>query len=683
MHGLIWIAVVRSVSPRKSRKLRSVFADMRASVYLLTLAGVITSGSEAWSDDRAAAKLVLGVEHALPLVGKPCRLWLASDSDTPLSQQGTVSVTFQIDWVGRPGVSSQLPAAFERGRDRLASTQWVPRRTGACRLRAKVIFRHKNGKAERIDVSPLDVFVTTRTLHFNYWQSRSDQRFVTSVMDNRETHTTAVQWKRRGVRPLDWKGGQWHWSRGYDSPEKMAAFWAKMARERVGIVIDEFGGGDPVDQQLGAALSLVRSGSPTMFLAPYCLSVNGEKMIAGMRQANLVLVETYTSDWRWDGFITGRWQTAVDAGLTKKSISVLGLGSQWIGTERELRRVFRMVRATCPEMPGIGFFPEIPPRLTKAVDSAIEDYFLRPVVEVRSQGRRFTVRNLGESLAADVEVEFLGQDGKRLPESKRISRLAPWKEFSGELPSGATTAKIQPAPARYTTLAYTPPLKLAKPGVQQQNTSLRFRQSVLNGEVVNPFTKEQKLTVVRTDDNHVRSAFISIPDTEGAAIALSFDVHPDRCWFYGHNSVSLVGDGELTLTWARQDHDAGLDGNQPRPTLIFKGKDGYTVREVPTMGFREKETFHILMVYDGHQAVRVIVTDQQKVVLWDSGPLPAKGGFCCNKLRFDVNPFERSEIRADTEKATVFLRGGNGVAESPYLQESTLSKLRVVVPASK
>ena len=59
----------------------------------------------------------------------------------------------------------------------------------------------------------------------------------------------------------------------------MAKLWADFPKERVGIVIDEFGGGDEIDQQLGDALRLTRKQMPKMFLAPYCLSVRGQKMI--------------------------------------------------------------------------------------------------------------------------------------------------------------------------------------------------------------------------------------------------------------------------------------------------------------------------------------------------------------------------------------------------------------------
>lgn len=667
-----------------------MFPELKQFVFLVTFITLFASERETWAARLRSAKLAVGLEHALPRVGQPCRLSLTTSTPDRLSQANIVSVTFQITRGGPPERSYELPAEIKRehrgvatSQGEFATAQWKPQGAGVFRISASVTLRDEDGKHQRIAVAPIEGFVTTRELHFNYWQARPEQRFVTSVMDNSETNTAATEWRRRGARPLDWKSGQWHWARGYGSPEKMAAHWTKRSRDRDGIVIDEFGGGDPVDQQLGTALNLARTRMPTMFIAPYCLSVKGPQMIGGLRQANLVLVETYTSDWRWDGFITGRWQTAADAGLTKKSIAVLGLGSQWIGTEKELRRVFRMVRATCPEMPGIGFFPDVPRRLIRAVDSAIEDYFLRPVVEVQVKGNRFHVRNIGESPATQVELHFQNRDGKRLSESNRIASLKPWATVTGDLPQGATTAEIQPAPDRFTTLSYTPPLKLAKRDAGQQSASLQFRRVVLNGANSNPWKEHPKLTLVRTQDNHVRSGFISIPDTNGSAVALCFDVRPDRCWFYGHNSVSLVGEGELTLTWARQDHDAGLEGNQPRPTLIFKGKDEYTVRDVPTMGFRENEPCHILLAYDGHESVRTIVTDKQNTVLWDSGPIPAKGGLRCNKIRFDVNPFKRSEISVDPANATVFLRGGNGDSDSPYTLESTISNFRLVVPERK
>ena len=85
-----------------------------------------------------------------------------------------------------------------------------------------------------------------------------------------------------------------------------------------------------------------------------------------------------------------------------------------------------------------------------------------------------------------------------------------------------------------------------------------------------------------------------------------------------------------------------------------------------------------MLAYDGGETVRAIVTGRNKQVLWDSGPLRAQGGFRCDRLRFDVNPFQRSEIRYDAARSEIVLRGGGGGADSPYWLESTLANLRLV-----
>ena len=656
--------------------------EVRTTLLLLALAisGRAFQAASAATD----ADFSVGVEQALPVVGQPCQLWLARDQAAAAPKPDGIAVTFRVVHGDNRANPIDLPATVDQRQDVLARVEWTPQQTGPVNISARVTLRDSD--TSPLEVAPQNIFVTSRRLFFNYWQCPPEQRFVTSVMDNSETTEAAIRWKRRGVRPLGWQGGQWHWVRGYGSPEKMAKLWSKMPPERVGIVIDEFGGGDEIDQQLGAALRLTRQQMPQMFLAPYCLSVTGEQMINGCRVADLVLVETYTPDWRWDGFITGRWQTAAKAGLGTKSIAVLGLGSQWIGTERELRRVFRMVRTTCPTMPGLGFFADVPPRLRGAVDSAIEDYFLRPVVITRVEKGTFTIRNIGETPATDVEVTFVDQEGQTVAPSKRVTRLKPWMTISGDLPPGASAATITAATDRYTALAYPPPLQQPELNQKQQHASLQFRERTMAGTVSDALQQAAAMTVVRTDtsdadpNNHhnVRSASIPIPASQGQAIALSFDIRPNRCWFYGHNRVSLVGDGELTLTWARQDHDAGIAGNQARPELVFKGQDGYVVRAVSTLGFRENETCHVMLAYDGSETVRAIVTGRNNQVLWDSGPLPAQGGFRCDRLRFDVNPFPRSEIRYAAARSEIVLRGGGGGADSPYWLESTLANLRLV-----
>lgn len=480
-------------------------------------------------------RLLIGVEHALPVRGQPCRVWakLAASDATPAPAQA--EVTFWAAWDGGDPVRLDLEcAAGDLGGDSpLAQVRWTPERLGRCRISAAALVQ-KDGEPVRLQAVPSDVFVTTRRLHFNYWQCGREQRYATSVLDNSEDAESPWEWRRRGVLALGWQGGQWLWANGANSPEKVAARWLSVPQGRAGVMIDEFGGGDAVDQQLGRALLLTRERNPRLFLAAYCLSVGGKEMTEGFGQSDLILVETYTADWRWDGMLTGRWRTAVQAGLTEKSIAVLGLGSSWIGTESELRRTFRMVRANCPDMPGIGFFPNVPPRLTKAVDAAIEDYFLRPVITATVRENWVVVRNIGEQPATQVKLAFLDAGHARLPSEKTVARLDPWAEVREALPPQAVNAKVVPAPDRYSTLDYVPPLEMPKPDAEAREAAARFRMLALSGETSDPLTRASEMRVDRTDDRHkdpdyhsnVQSATIPIRPNQGRAVALAFDLPP-------------------------------------------------------------------------------------------------------------------------------------------------------------
>ena len=604
--------------------------------------GILLVSVGAWSvcgtgqagEPQPAMRLLVGVERSLPVRGQPCRVWAEIALGDETSEPTQPDVSFFAAWHGGEPVRLGLASAEDDpdGDGHLAQIRWTPERLGPCRVSATAALLRENGDPVRLDATPIDVFATTRKLHFNYWACGREQRYLTSVMDNTKKGGSPREWRRRGVLPLVWKGGHWLWTHDHDSPEKVADNWLSVPQGRVGVMIDEFGGGGEVDQQLGTALLLTRRRDPRTFLAPYCLSVAGEKMIEGFAQSDLILVETYTADWRGDGTITGRWRSAAKAGLTEKSIAVLGVGSQWTGTAKELRRIFRMVRATCPDMPGLGFFPNVPPRLAEAVDAAIEDYFLRPVITASVQEGRVVLRNIGETPATGVELAFLDAQGTRLTNGKTIGRLGPWTETREALPPNAVEAKVIPAPKRYTALAYVPPLELQKPDAEAKEAALQFRKLALSGEAADPLARADEMRQERSDDKHknaayhnnIQSATVPIRADQRKAVALAFDLRLGRSWFYGGNSVSLGGEGTLTLHWSRNDHDAGIPGDQPRPVLTFTGRDEYTVREVSTMGFSRDRTHHVLLAYDGRDSARAIVTDEKDELLWDSGRLPAQ-----------------------------------------------------------
>lgn len=207
---------------------------------------LMSAASSAIADNSIADRLMMCVEHSMPVAGQPCRLWLSREDSLEASGPKDVTVTFHVSHGLGDSGRIDLQTLTSSG-DAHKSARWTPQRTGSVRITATVRSPH-GSELKQVKVSPVQVHVTSRRLHFNYWQARPEQRFVTSVMDNSETTEAAIRWKRRGVMPLGYKSGQWHWAHGYDSPEKMTKLWNDLPAQRAGIVIDEFGGGDPVDQ---------------------------------------------------------------------------------------------------------------------------------------------------------------------------------------------------------------------------------------------------------------------------------------------------------------------------------------------------------------------------------------------------------------------------------------------------
>ena len=198
------------------------------AIALLSLSDPRAAVRAVWADDSSETGLKIGVEDSMHVTGRPCRLWLSVDGRT-VNQKPDGNVTFRVLWNEETSSPLELPSTVNPDNG-TASVRWVPERTGACRISAKVSSPDNKGWTRQLETSSVEVFVTSRKLHFNYWQARPEQRFVTSVMDNSKTTAAAIQWRRRGVLPLGYKSGQWHWAHGYDSPEKMAKLWTNHSR---------------------------------------------------------------------------------------------------------------------------------------------------------------------------------------------------------------------------------------------------------------------------------------------------------------------------------------------------------------------------------------------------------------------------------------------------------------------
>ncbi len=458
----------------------------------------------------------------------------------------------------------------------------------------------------------------TRQLHFNYWDCSREQKHVTSMLAPKPEDTEAADyWRKRGVQLLGWKGGI-AIAKDWKTPEKYAQEWQKIVQPQSGIMIDEFGGGDPADQMMGQALMMVRKQSPRLFLAPYCIGVKGDGMVEGFRAADLVLVECYLSDWRSYPAFGERFGATRKFGLSNKSLAVLGIGPIWASTEKEIRQQFAYLRQNYPEMPGVAFFPRVPDRLIAAVDRAIEDYFLKPT-----------------------------------PPPRYISPL--------ELPPPNEQAQNAAATFR----------KQFAQGDVVKPLASSPKLNVVLGKSDKPDEKRGP-----------ESATIAIPSNEGRSISLSFDVELDRVYFYGRVGIKLVGENcSLGFDWCHHEPDTDVQANVPRAVFSWTGGDKDGIRETipPAMGPGKK--FHFFAAYNADsKTIRGMLLREDGTLMWDSGDIPTNAAFRCDKLKVEVTSFEGSDIRLQPEKARLFLRGvSGGPLPSPYVLESWISNLELRV----
>lgn len=623
---------------------------------------------------EAEARPRLSVSRSLPVRGKSVRLSAAADPQRLIEGLSHPRVKF----LARPSTGG----AREIGRvhlsaSGLATMDWTPRELGPHQLWCEIPVTGKTLRSEAIEA-----FVTPHLLHFNYWSCPPSQRYVTSVLAPKDEETAlAASWLSRGVLPLRWKWG-YGIAKEWKTAETYAEDWKKLAPSQAGIMIDEFGSGEPIDQLMGRALSLVRKEAPGLFLAPYCMGVDGDGMVAGFRDADLILVECYVGDWRGYG-VFDRWRSTRKHELAGKALAVLGLGPDWVTTEKELRRQVAYIRTTMPEMPGLAFFPGASDRLMQAVDRAIYDYYLAPAVLLTTdaEGHTAEVRNLGCLPAKQVSITLVSREGKT--QRCTVRRLEPEASERFPLPQGYEP-RLEAAPGKYTVIRYQDPSKLPPPDMAAQTAASAYRERFRAADRVRPLAGSPKLDIAVSESDKpehkgkVESATIAVPPSNGRSVALTFDVELGRVWFYGSVGVKLAGEGSLGFSWCHHEPDTDVAGSVPRAYFTFGDAKKTVARETlpPAMG--PDRRFRLFASYDAKGFVRGMLLKHDGGLLWDTGDLPVDPSFRCDRLRLEVLPFEGSEIRHEAEAARLFLRSvSGGPLPSPYVLESWVSNAEV------
>ena len=564
--------------------------------------------------------------------------------------------------------------ASRRGPTRVVA-EWVPDEVGPWAVTCRVSAGQVRMKAAR------EAWVTASRLHFVYWGCALAQRHVTAVMANDKEQATSHRWRHRGVAALRWKGGACY-RETRKTPEDYVVPWSRIEQGHSGILIDELGGGTEADQVMGKALVELRRRRPEMLIVPYCVGLEGEDMVAGLRASDLVLAECYAGDWRHYG-VFGRWEAVARHGLADRTLAALGIGRGWATTEAEVRRQFACLRSRYPGMPGMAFFPEVPPRLSAAVDKAIEDYFLRPALLVRWDvgDATATVLNIGQLPARDAVAVLEGARARETP----LATLAAGAATTLRVPDGTSGVRIRPAPGRYTVVAYESPAAGPLPDRAATVRAAAALAALARGPSVHLLAREPSLALTRSQDEqgraeytgNVEAATLALGEHAARVRGLSVDLEVGRCAHYGTIGLELRGgDASLGFRLCHHEPDGDLPRTSPRLTAWFQDASGGRVQGTMPPGLEPGRVYRVVLARSAGGGARVVVWEKARRLLWDSGPWRPGGEARFAAVRFAVRPFRDSAIRWEPRAGRLFLRGVSaGPLPSPYRLEGWLSNL--------
>lgn len=284
------------------------------------------------------------------------------------------------------------------------------------------------------------LWVTFRPLVFHWWDATLAQKNVTTVMSDDPA------WRHRGVSTVKWVGGE-AYSRGIDghswttAPEWLGHWMGGDAAE--GVAIDEafFDSGFPTDPIVDAISQLRRERGTGYAIHLWSMGFGAgfAHHAETLRNDQIkVLIEDYTGDWETH---LSKWAHARAYGLADQSVFGIWPGQAPLTTVAALRADLGLLRLAAPEAPGIAIF-DPDPALLPAIDQAIEDYFLKPVIHLSHPANgKLRVWNLGNYLAIGFALEFLDGSGG-LIQAHDLSSLPPDGRIEIIPPPSAVHARI-------------------------------------------------------------------------------------------------------------------------------------------------------------------------------------------------------------------------------------------------
>ncbi len=293
------------------------------------------------------------------------------------------------------------------------------------------------------------LWATTRPMTFHWWDCTTVQTNVTVVMQRNSA------WQARGVKQVDWTGGEVY-SRGGDGHYwTNAVEWTNgwsYAYSAGGMAIDELfcDAGFPADPIL-QAIAMVRQARGTNYsinLWSAGISTNFAVGAAVLKSNNVtILIEDYYGTW---DLHSSRWATVRSYGLQNQAISGIWPGTAPLTNEAAVRADMALVRLVAPEANGIAIFapvtnnfiPAVWSSVLNACDQAIEDYFLKPVIHLTvNASSQLVAWNLGNDDATGFSLEFLNGTGG-VVQTVNLSGLTPNGKLPLTIPGGAVSARV-------------------------------------------------------------------------------------------------------------------------------------------------------------------------------------------------------------------------------------------------
>ena len=485
--------------------------------------------------------------------------------------------------------------------------------------------------------------------------------------------------KAQGIRTLKWVWGGAHLDSASLTSEEWAQMWIDdaLSVNHSGFVIDEFGTGSEYDQTMGKGISLVKEKAPDIFKAAYSVALSGDDMIAGFRDADLVIAETYTVDWRNYGTFNNRYQSFIDAGVQDHGVAAIDLSSGIYN--EELRQQIAYVRTQFPDMPGLDFFSNPPTtKIWRSIDQAIWDFYLRAALLIVNNEGTFTLRNLGALEAKDISIEYFDENNISIS-TELIASVLGNQQHTLILPPDAIIAKIIPNEATYTTIDYQSPLEKPPITTEASSKALNWVNGLhITDKVVKPLESTPDLTVTQETNEDPRKLNIILDDyKENELLTVSFNLTFSRIWFYGSIEVNIEDDNnKMGISFLHGDVDSDIPNGEARARFKFRnssGRTGYT----STPGLASDQNYKVVMHYDPEQAIIRNLIFHDDELISDSGYIEVDSSFSFDRLSIVMDKNANSNINwQDDDSATNAINIISG--GSPYILETVLSDLKVI-----